>query len=402
MSTFASSVFSTEPDSEDAGQIVGQALREAFSEHELKAAFVYSTVNHEQELLLSAIREEIGSSALLLGCSAQGVVCNDEVTEEGLAVGVLGLGGSELNVVAAVEHEIGTGSQEKGQTLAQRLVAELGHEPKLVVLLYDPLCGADVEALLSGLHRELSCPCVGAGAGQPWGPPVATYQYWNEQVLSKSVVALALDGSFSFELGLCHGTVPTGLSMTITKAEGNSILEIDGRCALDVWREHTGFTEGTTVHQEQLAAWAIGIERRIPAPGGDGATEQVAQMIRGVFALDFEAGAVVLQTAIPEGSNVTFHHRTIDRVLEGTKEMGNGLAQELSGKAPWAVLGFECAARTFPFLGNANTVDEHHTLRPAIAPEAPWLGMMAWGEIAPLGGQPAFHNYTYSVVVLTR
>jgi hypothetical protein len=28
--------------------------------------------------------------------------------------------------------------------------------------------------------------------------------------------------------------------------------------------------------------------------------------------------------------------------------------------------------------------------------------MMAWGEIAPCNGRPAFHNYTYPVVVLTE
>jgi hypothetical protein len=28
--------------------------------------------------------------------------------------------------------------------------------------------------------------------------------------------------------------------------------------------------------------------------------------------------------------------------------------------------------------------------------------MMAWGEIAPLGGEPAFHNYTFPVLVLTE
>jgi hypothetical protein len=64
-------------------------------------------------------------------------------------------------------------------------------------------------------------------------------------------------------------------------------------------------------------------------------------------------------------------------------------------------LGFECAARTFPFLGPANTLEQHLGLRKTIAPNTPWLGMMAWGEVAPLGGEAAFHNYTYPLAVLT-
>ena len=45
-----------------------------------------------------------------------------------------------------------------------------------------------------------------------------------------------------------------------------------------------------------------------------------------------------------------------------------------------------------------NTRAEHKALRAAIAPQAPWLGMMAWGEIGPCLGQTAFHNYTYPLV----
>ena len=97
-----------------------------------------------------------------------------------------------------------------------------------------------------------------------------------------------------------------------------------------------------------------------------------------------------------------FHHRTVEQVLEGTTVMGTNLAKRLDGKTTWAVLGFECAARTFPFLGEENTREEHLSLRAAVAPQAPWLGMMAWGEVAPLGGQSAFHNYTYPLIVLTR
>ena len=76
------------------------------------------------------------------------------------------------------------------------------------------------------------------------------------------------------------------------------------------------------------------------------------------------------------------------------------LSTRLSGRKPWAVLGFECAARTYPFLGEANTNKEHQELRAAIAPESPWLGMMAWGEIGPCAGRPAFHNYTYPLLLL--
>jgi hypothetical protein len=397
MSVLASSFFSLEPESSDAGQLAGTALKDAFRAAPLRAALVYSTMSHDQSALLQSLRATLGPDVPLIGCSVQGVAGDTQLTEDGYAMGVMGLGGEALAAAVAVEREFQMSSLEKGQVLARKLKTDLGREPNVVVVLYDPLCWADVEAFLSGMRRELSCPLVGGGAGQPFGPPVRTYQYWGEEVMSQGVVALALAGPFAAEIGLCHGTSPTGVSITVTKSRANHVLEIDDRPAIEKWREATGCAPSEVVTQQHLASWAIGIERRFVERG----TEMVAPMIRGAFGFDAEGG-VILQTAVPEGARAMFHHRTVEDVLEGTTAMGKDLAARLDGRRPWAVLGFECAARTYPFLGPANTLAEHRALRAAIAPHAPWLGMMAWGEIAPLGGQPAFHNYTFPVLVLTE
>jgi hypothetical protein len=88
-------------------------------------------------------------------------------------------------------------------------------------------------------------------------------------------------------------------------------------------------------------------------------------------------------------------------VRDGTVAMANDLARRLEGKNPWAVLGFECGGRTAPFLGTAGTLEENLELQKSLATEAAWLGFMAWGEIAPCGGEPEFHNYTFPLVVMS-
>jgi hypothetical protein len=65
-------------------------------------------------------------------------------------------------------------------------------------------------------------------------------------------------------------------------------------------------------------------------------------------------------------------------------------------------MGFECGARTKAFLGQAATVQENVALQNAVAPDAPWLGMLAWGEITPTHDRPEFHNYTFPLAVLTE
>jgi hypothetical protein len=306
----------------------------------------------------------------------------------------MGLGGTALDCAAAAEREIQIDSKAKGRRLAQAIRRQLGREPKVVVLVFDPLCGADVGAILDGIALEFDGPVVGGAAGQPWGPPLKTFQFWDREVFSHGMAAVGLGGPFELEIGLCHGTSPSGIVSVITKAAANHVLEMDGRPAGDVWRETTGCRAEDLVHQSHFATWAVGVEI-------EGAQGQREVVIRGAFGFDAGTSAIILQNAVPEGSRVMLHHRTVDKILGGTEQMARALAARLDGRRPWAVLGFECAARTFPFLGQANTRREHAGLRAAVAPDAPWLGMMAWGEIGPCAGKPTFHNYSYPLLVLT-
>jgi hypothetical protein len=211
------------------------------------------------------------------------------------------------------------------------------------------------------------------------------------------VIALGLSCPFSQEIGVCHGTSPTGFDMMVTHADGNTLLEIDGRPATDVWQEVIGCSLDEINNQEFVSNWAIGIQRAVPSSTGG---SELLYFVRAAFGVDVQRRALFLQAAIPEGTRIMLHHRTVDAVLEGTGAMARDVLLRLKGRRPWAVLGFECGARTSPFLGEAETLQENLALQQAIAPSVPWLGMMAWGEIAPVGGRPAFHNYTYPLLVL--
>jgi hypothetical protein len=398
MELIARTCSSQESDSTRAGEEVGKSLKHAFGGKAPRVVVLYGAVNHDQAAMVRTLRAALGGDVAVVGCSSQGVMTSGSVREGGYYVGAMGFGGSSLKMGTAVEHEISDDTRAKGARLAKAVLEQLGGEPKVLVLLYDPLCGADVHELLAGVREHIKCPIVGGGASQPWGPMVKTYQYYGDEVFSHGAVALGLGGPITAELGVCHGTSPTGLTMTLTRTEANRLLEIDGRPALEVWREVTGLAEGETSDLNHVAAWAIGIER--PVTAVDGKTKS-AYAIRAAFGFDPSENSITVQAAIPANTKIMFHHRTTTAVMDGTKVMGNDLAERLRNRRVWAVLGFECGARTSPFLGLKATTDENIALQGVVAPDAPWLGMLAWGEIAPVGGEPAFHNYTYPLVVLT-
>ena len=95
-----------------------------------------------------------------------------------------------------------------------------------------------------------------------------------------------------------------------------------------------------------------------------------------------------------------FNHRTIEGAVEGTAAMGRRIAERLKGKRVKAVLGFECGARTKPFLGRETTLAENRALQDTLGTDAAWLGMLAWGEVSMFEGRPGFVNFSFPVIAL--
>lgn len=359
-----------------------------------KVVFTYLTVNHDQAAFLRGLREGLGAGAAIVGCSGQGVMGRGGVREEGYAASILGLGGDGLRFAAESVEEIREDTAEKGRLCGKRLRAASPEPPKVVILHYDPLTGVDVQLFVDALHAEVGCPIVGGASSHFFGPPMSeTFQYHGDRVLSRSAVACALWGDFTATIASCIGCSPVGLEMTVTRAEGNYLLELDGRPALEVWEELTGTTTPGDVGNSSSIAIGIAV---------DGANTLTDQLIRCALVVDRSHGGVLLGAAIPTGTRVFLHHRTVDDVLTGARRLVHDLKARLEGKKLRAVLGFECGARTKPFLGDAMTNKENLDMQAALDPEAAWAGVVCWGEIYPVAGRPVYHNYTYPLLALAE
>lgn len=371
----------------ETGLELARDVKRHFASETLGGVMAYASVNHDQAALLAGLREGLGGNVSILGCSGQGVMGRGSVDEEGYVAGAMGLGGSGLKLTTAHVEEFQTDPAAKGRSLGQALRAAHADSLKGVVLHYDPLCGADVEVFLNALHAEVRCPIVGGAAAEFWGPMRQTYQYVGERALQHAAVAAGLSGEMTLETDICHGTSPIGIEMRVTKSEGTMVLEFDGRPALDVWQE---FCSEAPEQIEHSGAIGIGLPSEEPGQ----------YLVRCAFGVDAAKKGVIFQAGIPSGSRVLFNHRTVEGAVEGTRAMARRLRDKLGSKQIRAVLGFECGARTLPFLGKDVTRAENSELQAALAPEAAWLGMLAWGEVSLFGGKPGFVNFSFPVLVL--
>jgi hypothetical protein len=393
MSIVSRAFVTTKASSYETGREAATDILQGFAEAP-RLVLVYLSVNHDQAAFLKGLREILGAEVPIVGCSTQGVIGRGMTREEGYAANVLALGGDSISFAQACVEDIAVDTALKGKALGQALRSQLAVQPTVTILLYDPLTGADTDLFLAGLNSQVECPIVGGGAAHAfnYGALQQTYQYFGDRVMSRGAVAFAISGTFTAELGVCHGCSPVGVEMTVTKADGNVLLELDGRPAVDVWRE---ISSSTDQQVGLIAALAIGVHRA----GGPGATGD-EYLVRAAYAIDAGRGGLILGSAIATGTRIMLHHRTSEDVFQGAEILARSFRQRLAGKTIRAILCFECGARTKPFLGDEDTLRENLLIQREIGPEAAWMGGMFWGELYPVDGRPTFHNYSYPILAI--
>jgi hypothetical protein len=370
----------------DTGRELGGQIRADLG-REVSVVLAYLTVDHDQRAFLRGLRSTLGDVPVV-GCSGQGVIGRGCVREVGHAASLLALGGDSLACATAAVDAIAEDTRGKGRALGAALRARCP-APAYVVLHHDPVVGADIDELLAGLHAELPCPVIGAGAAHGVGVPIGrTFQYAGGEVRTGAAVAVALGGTARFDAASSLGCSPTGAEMVVTCADGNRLLELDGRPALEVWQDIAGVAPERFA-PESAAALALGVR----SPDGP--------LIRAAVGLDLARGGLVLQAGIATGTRVALYQRTTADVLDGTRAAVRALAARLAGARVRAVLGFESGARTTPFLGADGTLAENLELQQALAPDADYAGVIGWGELFPFGGSSALHHDTYSFLVIT-
>jgi hypothetical protein len=380
------------PESAKAGKEAVRMALDAAKRSDPVVVIVYMTVLYDPHVVLAAIREQIGPNVPIVGSSTQGISQTGAVTETGRVLGVAVICSERVRAVTAHAQGLCADPGAAGRKLAEQLgdPRQLGEVPLL--LWFDPLTGANVQALIDGLAAGGYTSVIGGASGQPWGPFDKTYQYFDTIAMNDGVVALKLEGLKGAVWDTSHGVEPLGLEVCVTEAEGNVIRSLDHKPALDVWSEQL---LGTFTFHVDDWAWVLGV--RIP---GSNPNDPEGLVSRGVFGINEQTKELSLLAPIPVGSTVQICHRTVEAVFDRALLMGERIRERLLGRSPLLALAFECGARPRPFLGDEKTLEENCRIQETIGVSIPWLGMFPWGEIAPRGNCSHFSNFQFPLLVL--
>lgn len=358
------------------------AAGDALVHDDPKLLIIFCSRAHNLRHLLRQVRERAGDVPLI-GCTTAGQIATDGPSDG--AVVVAALGGRGFAVRTTVATEASRNLREAGAYVARSLPdrADLPH--RVVLLLSDGLAG-DQQEIVRGAHGVLGAavPLVGGCAGDDLQMS-RTFQFYDDRVLTDSVVAAGIASDAPLGVGVRHGWRRVGEPMLVTSSRSNRVYTLDDRPALDAYLKHLGVTGPARRDQEGLARLALTHPLGLSRSNGE-------DQVRFIGGGDFTERSLSCIAEVPQGALVWIMEGDARSVLEATDAACGDSLAALGGHPPLGMIAFDCIARR-AVLGESGIHSEIGRLT-AMAPGAPVAGCYTYGEIARTRGVRGFHNQT--------
>ncbi len=319
-----------------------------------------------------------------IGCSTAGEITEQGVMHGGVCVMLLGgIGGHKVTLaapngsdVAALTDKLGlrNSTDPRGRAVNFLLLGD-GLSPLLekIVALAIGTSGAHIVGAGAGDERDFEKTVIGV----------------NQRVFAQAIASARIVTDRPFAIGLAHGVKPASRRMTVTRAEGHVVFEIDGRPAVDVYRDYArerGVDFDATNQPQFLVENEIGVLL----------FEDLVR-VRAPLAVVSET-ALRFSGEVPEGSSVCIVRGEHDEILAAATQAAEEARSRLGVTRPAGVLVFSCVCRNL-VLGERYP-DEIAAVR-SVFPDVPIAGFVSYGEVAHTTKRlDGYHNNTIVVVAI--
>lgn len=387
--------FSESTDSRDAAAEAARQAVEQLDGDACRLVFLFGTAKHDPALIREGVRSVVGAEPPLFGGSAVGVITNERMGYDGYQVGVGVLSCEPDALGLFIEKGLPDNEYNVGRTLGSQIRGSRADGISSMLLLYDIVkqhvsTGMSLNMatpLLQGMSESLGTWPRTAGGGiigdMQWSP---TFQWFGDRVEQQSAIALTFSGDVQMDTIILHGCRPSSPYYTITRAERNVVLELDGRPTVEVIAELLGPDSGTSWEDYPLFI-TLGINNGDPF----GEFNEDDYAVRLCMDVDRErAGLVMFGDDLTVGRKVQLMRRSIN--FDYIDRRTERLFDEIGDRRPVMALYIDCAGRTSAYSGSER--EEAEEVRRVIGSRVPLLGWYVGCEIARAGPVMQSHNWT--------
>ncbi len=321
-----------------------------------------------------------------IGCSTAGEIYGADINDSSLSVTVVRFDKSEVRSTSTK-----VAASDESYHAGQHLADDLARDDLRALFVLSNGTSINGSELVRGLVDHLPASVVVTGGLAGDGDRFERTWVLNGKRLGLDYVCAV--GFYGDHVRVGHGSKGGwdvfGPKRQVTHAAGNVLYELDGRPALDLYKEYLGDLAADLPSSALLFPLALSTDQ------GD-----EKSIVRTILSIDEEANSLTFAGDIHNGSYAQFMKANFDRLINGANEAALMTSENgCSGDQPTLSIAISCVG-TRLVLGE-RTEEELEAALEVLPPGVKQIGFYSYGEISPYtDGTCELHNQTMTLTTI--
>ena len=326
-------------------------------------------------------------NAHIVGCSTAGEIFGTTIADQTLVVGAAQFGATQVRSASASIESV-EDSYLAGESLAEHLYSP---SLKSLLVLTDGI-HVNGSELIRGLNNILPNNVIVTGGMAGDGERFErTWVIKDTEARSGCVSAVGLYGdAVQVSHGSKGGWDIFGPERRVSRSDGSVLYELDGKPALQLYKEYLGD------RAQGLPATALLFPLALRS-----SSEDPKKVVRTVLGIDERQQAMIFAGDIPEGSLAQLMKANFDRLIDGASIAALAAKDRFQASPPILSIAISCVGRRM-VLGERSEEELEATLE-VLPPGTQQIGFYSYGEISPYGtGYCDLHNQTMTLTTISE
>jgi len=388
---------STELDHIKAVKEAAEKAKLALSAENIDFAFIFTTAEFGHAQVLHTTAKLLGPIPLL-GASSSLVISGNGPLKHGLLLMLFSLSAGIYFNAARVKDIARKTTLAAGEELGEELLYGCKNVRRNLSILFSNADTSESSNLVRGIQEKLgrSFPLVGGSVPKKTGHQENSV-YFNTEILNNAACGVLWGGRLNFSLGVGHGWQPLGKPRYVTKAGQDTINEIDGGPAVNLYKDYFG---------KEIYDLRKELKRlSVFYPLGIAVSERKEYLLRSVVSIN-DDGSLLFRGEVPQGSLIRLMISSKESCLESAAKAAQIAVNNLKEKKIKFALVFSSFSR-YALLGRRSG-QEIRLVRDALGKDVPLAGIYTSVEQAPLSslnytlGETYFHNNSIAVLAVAE
>jgi len=357
-------------DPQKAAREAAQKAKEGLKGKTIDAALIFSSAHYDPGKTLPVAHASLEKTKLV-GCSTSGLMHSNRIVRHGILIAAIHSESIKFETGRVSHLDLQKG-REGGRELAKSTITDFSPKHRKLLLFFADGLLHDLSDSAAGVKEELENALSVVGLGSIDDLHFhRTFQFFDDKFTVKGASSILIGDRPTLALSCRHGWHPLGRPRTVDKTDGHIIKKIDGRPAIEIYRDYLE-NESDTFNLNPVG------QINVRYPLGVRQNGHKEYILKNVFQV-LDDGSLVCQDKVTEGTQVHIMIGGKDSCMLAAQEAVAEIENQLAGQTPNLILVVQSVARQ-KVLGRA-AASELRLIHERLGKDIPLIGVTSYGEI---------------------